>query len=101
VGSEAANDELPAMMGMKLYDLASGTPAEFGTDLHDAMVTFARGEKPGQCDGARYYSTTKAFSAWWSAAMARRFGDKTQFFTDRCTRWLSPTSSTRTARTWR
>jgi hypothetical protein len=25
--------------------------------------------------------TTKAFSAWWRAAMARRFGDETSFFT--------------------
>ena len=81
VGSEAANDELPAMMGMKLYDFASGTPAEFGTDLHEAMITFARGEKPEQYVGTRYYSTTKAFSAWWSAAMAHRFGDKTTFYT--------------------
>ncbi len=81
VGSEAANDELPAMMGMKLYDFASGTPAEFGADLHEAMLTFARGEKPELYEGTRYYSTTKAFSAWWSAAMARRFGDKASFYT--------------------
>lgn len=81
VGSEAANNELPGMMGMKPYDFAIAEPVEFGDDLRVAMLAFARGDKPANFDGTRYYSTTKVFSAWWSAAMARRFGDRVQVFT--------------------
>ncbi len=80
-GSEAANNDLPAMMGMAVYDFATEAPAQFGENLHDAMLTFARGEKPDAYVGTRYYSTTKVFSAWWSAAMARRFGDRVSVFT--------------------
>ena len=45
------------------------------------QVAAGRREKPELYDGTRYYSTTKAFSAWWSAAMTRRFGAKTTFYT--------------------
>jgi NAD(P)-dependent dehydrogenase (short-subunit alcohol dehydrogenase family) len=80
-GSEAANNDLPAMMDMAPFSFATGAPKEFGDNLHDAMVTFARGEKPGPFANTRYYSTTKVFSAWWSAAMARRYGDQLSVFT--------------------
>jgi NAD(P)-dependent dehydrogenase (short-subunit alcohol dehydrogenase family) len=80
-GSEAANNDLPAMMDMKPYDFATEAPAEFGDDLHDAMVTFARGGKPESFVNTRYYATTKVFTAWWSAAMAQRFGDRISVFT--------------------
>ncbi len=81
VGSEAANDDLPAMMGMSPFDFATGTSSVFGDDLHDAMLTFARGDAPELYDNNRYYSTTKVFSAWWSAALARRTDGKLQVFT--------------------
>ncbi len=80
-GSEAANNDLPAMMGMSVYGFATEPPSQFGDNLHDAMLTFARGERPEAYDGTRYYSTTKVFSAWWSAAMASRFGDRVSVFT--------------------
>lgn len=80
-GSEAANNDLPAMMDMSPFDFATEAPAEFGNDLREAMLTFARGAKPEKYAGTRYYATTKAFSAWWSAAMARRFGDRIAVFT--------------------
>ena len=80
-GSEAANNDLPAMMDMKLYDFATGAPEEFGNDLREAMVTFAKGAKPESFRGTRYYATTKAFTSWWTAAMARRFGDRISVYT--------------------
>ena len=81
VGSEAANNDLPALMGMSLYDFATGAPTEFGDNLRSAMLAFARGEKPALYDGNRYYATTKVFSAWWSAAMARKYGDRISVYT--------------------
>lgn len=89
-GSEAANNDLPAMMDMKLFDFATDTPEEFGDNLHDAMITFAKGAKPEKFVGTRYYATTKVFTSWWSAAMARRFGDRISIFT------VSPGSNLRT-----
>jgi len=80
-GSEAANDDLPGMMGIKLYDFAKGAPETFGDNLHDAMLNFARGTKPEVFVGMHYYATTKLISAWWSAAMARKFGDRISVFT--------------------
>lgn len=80
-GSESANNDIPAMMDMKLYDFATDAAEEFGDDLHDAMVAFATGAKPERFNGTRYYATTKVFTAWWSAAMARRFGDRISVFT--------------------
>ena len=64
VGSEAANGNLPAMMGMTLYDFATRAPTAFGDDLRGAMLAFARGERPELFNGTHYYATTKAFSAW-------------------------------------
>ena len=69
------------LMGMNLYDFATGAPSGFGDNLHDAMLAFARGAKPELYASQRYYATTKAFSAWWSAAMARRFGNRISIFT--------------------
>jgi NAD(P)-dependent dehydrogenase (short-subunit alcohol dehydrogenase family) len=80
-GSEAARNDLPAMMGMQPYDFAYETPVEFGNNLHDAMVSFATGAKPELFDGSRYYSTTKVFTSWWSAAMAREYGQHISVFT--------------------
>ena len=80
-GSEAARNDLPAMMEMELYDFATAAPQEFGVDLHDAMLTFAKGAKPENFHGMRYYATTKAFSSWWSAAMARKYGNRISVFT--------------------
>lgn len=80
-GSESANNDLPAMMGMKLYDFATDTPQEFGDNLHDAMVVFAKGDKPELFNQTRYYATTKVFTSWWTAAMARKFGERITIFT--------------------
>jgi NAD(P)-dependent dehydrogenase (short-subunit alcohol dehydrogenase family) len=79
-GSEAANGDLPSMFEMNLYDFATGAPREFGSDLKQAMLTFARGAGDVRFSGSRYYATTKVFSAWWAAGMARRFGDRISFF---------------------
>lgn len=80
-GSESANNDLPAMMDMSLYDFATDTPQEFGDSLHDAMVTFAKGDKPELLNPTRYYATTKVFTSWWTASMARRFGDRIAIYT--------------------
>ena len=81
VGSEAANDDLPKAMGMTVYDFARGEPSEFGSTPAEAMERFARAEGGPTYDGNRQYSTTKVFSAWWSAAMARRHPGGVRFFT--------------------
>ena len=39
------------------------------------------GAKPELFDGARYYATTKVFTSWWSATMARRYGPRISVFT--------------------
>jgi NAD(P)-dependent dehydrogenase (short-subunit alcohol dehydrogenase family) len=80
-GSEGANNDLPAMMDMKLYDFATDAPEEFGDNLHDAMINFVEGAKPESFNATRYYATTKVFTSWWTAAMARRFGDRISIFT--------------------
>ena len=80
-GSEAARDDLPAMMGFKFYDFVKDTPVEFGENLHDAMVAFARGEKPELFSGTRYYAITKVFTSWWTATMARKYGNRISVFT--------------------
>jgi hypothetical protein len=69
------------MMDMELYDFATDTPAEFGDNLHDAMVSFARGAKPETFNPFRYYAVTKVFTSWWSAAVARKHGDRISVFT--------------------
>lgn len=45
------------------------------------MLAFVKGAKPEKYDSQRYYTTTKLFPAWWSAAMARRFGERISIFT--------------------
>lgn len=80
-GSEAARNDLPAMMGMQLYDFATDTPTEFGNNLHDAMVSFAKVSKPELFIGTRYYATTKVFTSWWTAAVARKYGERVSVFT--------------------
>lgn len=81
VGSEAANNDLPKMMGMSVYDFALGEPSEFGTTDAEAMKSFATASGGPDYNGQRQYSTTKVFSAWWSAAMARRHEGSTRFYT--------------------
>ena len=81
VGSEAANDDVPKAMGMSVYDFVKGEPSYFGTTPEEAMENFARAENGPDFDGSRQYSSTKAFSAWWSAAMARRHPDAVRFYT--------------------
>ncbi len=80
-GSEAANGDLPAMMGLTPFDFVFGKTDSFGDTVHDAMVTFARGANPSAWNPTRYYAATKVFSAWWSGAMARRYGTQASFFT--------------------
>ena len=81
VGSEAANDDLPKAMGMGVYDFVRGEPSEFGPTTEQAMEHFARADNGPEFDGNRQYSSTKAFSAWWSAAMARRHTGDVNFYT--------------------
>ncbi|MEM7322171.1 MAG: SDR family NAD(P)-dependent oxidoreductase [Actinomycetota bacterium] len=81
VGSEAANDDLPKAMGMGVYDFVRGEPSDFGATPEEAMTNFARAEGGPAYDGNRQYSSTKAFSAWWSAAMARRHPGGVSFYT--------------------
>jgi len=81
VGSEAANDDMPKAMGMGVYDFVRGEPSEFGATPEEAMTNFARAEGGPDYDGNRQYSSTKAFSAWWSAAMARRHPSEVSFYT--------------------
>ena len=45
------------------------------------MEHFARANDGPDYDGNRQYSTTKAFSAWWSAAMARRHTGSVSIYT--------------------
>ncbi len=80
-GSEGARNDLPSMFGMQAYDFAVGTPREFGDNLHDAMTAFARGSKPAEYDPMRYYATTKTFTSWWSAAVARKLKGEVLVFT--------------------
>jgi len=80
-GSEAARNDLPTMMGMRLYDFATENPRELGDNLHDSMVSFIKGDKPEKFDPNRYYATTKVFSSWWTASMARKYGDRLSAFT--------------------
>lgn len=79
-GSEAGNGNLPAMFGMQPYDFALGQPTAFGSELREAMLNFARVAKPELFDPTRYYAVTKAFSAWWAAAMARRYAGRVSVF---------------------
>ena len=81
VGSEAANDDLPKAMGMSVYDFVTGEDSDFGATPVDAMRNFATATGGPDYDGTRQYSSTKAFSAWWSAAMQRRDGGSTRFYT--------------------
>lgn len=77
VGSEAANNDLPKAMGMSVHDFILGEPSEFGSTTAEAMTNFATASAGTDYDGQRQYSTTKVFSAWWSAAMARRHANTT------------------------
>ncbi|MEM9134913.1 MAG: SDR family NAD(P)-dependent oxidoreductase [Actinomycetota bacterium] len=81
VGSEAANDDLPKAMGMGVYDFVRGESSDFGATPAEAMENFARSEGGPGYDGNRQYASTKAFSAWWSAAMARRHPGPVRFYT--------------------
>lgn len=80
-GSEAANNDIGKAMGMAVYDFVDGEPSDFGATLEEAMENFARAENGPDYNGNRQYSSTKAFSAWWSAAMARRHPGSVRFYT--------------------
>lgn len=79
-GSEVANNDLPGMMDMKVYDFVTGPPSEFGSTLKEAMTNSARGATPGPFRSTCRYATVKAFTAWWAGAMALRFGQRFSFF---------------------
>ncbi|MDH3302054.1 MAG: hypothetical protein OES24_16270 [Acidimicrobiia bacterium] len=81
VGLEAANNDLPRLMGMSVYDFALGEPVGLGGTEAEAMMNFATASRGPEFDGQRQYSTTKVFSAWWSAAMAGRHEGSTRFYT--------------------
>mgnify|MGYP001794314319 FL=1 len=80
VGSAAANNTAPAIMGMRVYDFAFEGTSSFGSTIEEAMLNFIQGTKPDLYSNQRYYSTTKLFSAWWSSAMHHLFGHRTSFF---------------------
>ena len=81
-GSDAANnDRLGKMFGMVVYDFALGEPSTFGATEVVAMRNFATATPGDDYNGQRQYATTKVFSSWWSAAMARRHSGSTRFFT--------------------
>ncbi|MGI9608579.1 MAG: SDR family NAD(P)-dependent oxidoreductase [Acidimicrobiales bacterium] len=81
VGSEAANNDLPRAMGMSVYDFVLGESSEFGSPASEAMRSFATASAGPGYNGQRQYSTTKAFSSWWSAAMTRKHDGSTRFYT--------------------
>lgn len=81
VGSEAANDDMPKAMGMGVYDFVKGEPSSFGSTPPEAMKRFARADADVKYDGNRQYASTKAFSAWWAGAMARRHPGPITFVT--------------------
>lgn len=81
VGSEAANNDLPKALGMSVYDFVLGEASVFGSPPALAMKNFATATGGPDYNGQRQYASTKAFSAWWSAAMARRYPGSTTFFT--------------------
>jgi len=80
VSSEGARGDLPAAMGLKLYDFATDTPVEFGDNLRDAMMTFATGKGAVKFEGMRQYGVIKLFSVWWAAEMAERLGNRVNVF---------------------
>lgn len=81
VGSEAANNDLPKAMGMSVYDFVLGEDSAFGSSPREAMESFALAASGPKFNGSRQYSSTKAFSAWWSGAMDRRHGPSVAFYT--------------------
>ena len=81
VGSEAANNDLPKAMGMSVHDFVLGEDSAFGSSPREAMESFALAASGPKFNGSRQYASTKAFSAWWSGAMARRHGPSVAFYT--------------------
>ena len=81
VGSGAANNDLPRAMGMSVHDFVLGEDSAFGSSPREAMESFALAASGPKFNGSRQYSSTKAFSAWWSGAMARRHGPSAAFYT--------------------
>ena len=83
-GSEAARNDLPAAMGMELYDFAVAPVSGAGTNLHDALTAFARGTGAAtfapKFNGFRYYAVTKLFTTWWAARMAEKYADRVSVF---------------------
>jgi NAD(P)-dependent dehydrogenase (short-subunit alcohol dehydrogenase family) len=80
VGSEAANNDLPKAMGMRVAEFAIQPPINDQSFIDD-IKALARGDRPANYDGNTQYATTKVVSAWWAAAMQRRHGNRFDFFT--------------------
>lgn len=79
VGSEAANNDLPKMMGFAVSDFALSPPTS-DADFTAKLAAFARGEEPAKFDANDQYATTKVVSAWWAAGMQRRHEGRFDFF---------------------
>ena len=80
VGSEAANNDLPRMMGFRVHPFALD-PASDERGFQDRFRAFAEGREPTPFDVNDQYATTKVVSAWWAAALQRRHGGAYDFFT--------------------
>ena len=80
-GSETARNDMPAMSGFTFYDFALEAPVDFGSTLHEAMTGFARVNRPDLYTGESYYAVTKVMTSWWSAAAARKLGDRLSVYT--------------------
>jgi NAD(P)-dependent dehydrogenase (short-subunit alcohol dehydrogenase family) len=68
-GSEAARDDVPSF---SVVDLPALAKKSFGRDLEVAAEALIRGSAPIKYNGTNTYATAKLFTAWWSAALARR-----------------------------
>ena len=79
VGSEAANDDMPKVMGFSVADFAL-RPASDDETFKANLKAFARGEEPVRFDANDQYATTKTISAWWAAEQQRRHGGTIDFF---------------------
>jgi NAD(P)-dependent dehydrogenase (short-subunit alcohol dehydrogenase family) len=68
-GSEAARGDVPTMNIAHLDQVAG---EHFQGDLVGAATALMRGEQPTRFKPFDTYATTKVFTAWWVAALARR-----------------------------
>jgi NAD(P)-dependent dehydrogenase (short-subunit alcohol dehydrogenase family) len=79
VGSEAANNDLPKMMGFAVHDFALH-PSNDDQVFADQFLAFTQGREPSPFAPENQYATTKVVSAWWAAAMQRRHQGTYDFF---------------------